>query len=73
MPHWKLIATDVRLSHQLPAHEDFTANVYECTSCHNKINDRNGLPSVCPWCGGKMKGETNGQRNKMPRKQEGRR
>ena len=47
---WKLIATDVHLNHQLPAHEEFVANIYECTSCHNKINDRNGLPEVCPWC-----------------------
>ena len=70
MAEWKLIATDVRLSHQLPTYEDFTANVYECTSCHNKINDRNGPPpDVCPWCGREMKGETNGQRNKMPHKE----
>lgn len=59
MPHWKLIATDVHLSHQLPTYEDFTASIYECTSCHNKINDRNGPPpSVCPWCGGEMEGGT---------------
>lgn len=58
MPHWKLIATDVHLSHQLPTYEDFVANMYECTNCHNKVNDRNGLPNVCPWCGSEIGGES---------------
>lgn len=55
---WKLIATDVHLSHQLPTYEEFTADIYECTNCHNKANDRNGLPDVCPWCRADMRGET---------------
>lgn len=51
MARWELLDTDVHLSHRLPAFREFMANVYECTSCHNKENDIDGLPDVCPWCG----------------------
>lgn len=54
MARWELLDTDVHLSHQLPAFRGFMANVYECTSCHNKENDLDGLPDVCPWCGALM-------------------
>ena len=54
---WKLKETDVRLSRHLPTRASFIANIYECTNCHNKINDRNGLPEVCPWCRAEMRGD----------------
>ena len=58
MAHWELFDVGVRLSHQQPSYREFVANLYECTSCHNKVNDICGLPSVCPWCGEMMdKGE----------------
>ncbi len=56
---WKLIETDVRLSCYLPTISSFVADIYECTNCHNKANDRNGLPDICPWCGADMRGEKN--------------
>ena len=54
MTEWIRIATNVRMSHQLPEREEFTADIYECAQCHNKANDRGGLPRVCPWCGARM-------------------
>lgn len=57
MTAWRRIASNVRMSHQLPEHEEFMADIYECAQCHNKANDRDGLPRVCPWCGARMEGK----------------
>jgi hypothetical protein len=43
----------------MPTPLEFIANTYECTNCHNKVNDRKPLPDKCPWCGEDMKGGDN--------------
>ena len=55
---WRWLASNVRMSHALPEREEFTADIYECAQCHNKANDRDGLPRVCPWCGADMEKES---------------
>ena len=50
MATWKLVAKAVKYTIQLPAEVKFTADTYECSECHNRVNNRNGLPNVCQWC-----------------------
>lgn len=53
MARWELIAKNVRyIRHQPPA--DFVADMYRCSNCHNRVNDRTELPKRCPWCGEEM-------------------
>lgn len=56
MAEWKLIAENVKYTRVLPKKAEFIADTYECTNCHNKVNNREPLPKVCPWCEARMKG-----------------
>lgn len=54
---WMLVDSNVRLTRAHPKSEMFVADVYECSCCHNKANNHDPLPDVCPWCKAYMKGE----------------
>ena len=49
MARWELITKNVRyIRHQPPT--EFVTDMYRCSKCHNRVNDRTELPKVCPWC-----------------------
>lgn len=59
MSKWELITRNVKYSHQIPQYDEFVANTYWCTNCHNRIasrEDEADLPKTCPWCGEQMSG-----------------
>lgn len=45
----KLIKKNEHYTRQMPP-ADFIADTYQCTECGNKTNNKEGLPTSCPWC-----------------------
>ena len=53
---WALADRDVRFTRTVPKPEAFTADAYECSNCHNQVNNREPLPDICPGCKAYMSG-----------------
>ena len=53
---WELVKKNEHYTrHQPPA--DYYADTYQCSHCHNRVNNSEGLSERCPWCKATMSKE----------------